>query len=408
MAEEKKEKTGAKYVLRAIAAKATQDAFDAKARGEKVGWCASNFPQEIPETMGLHVVYPENQAAAIGARGAGQEMCEHAEGMGFSNDLCAYARISMAYADLKKCPNGEAELPEPDFLLCCTNICTCMMSWYESIGKMLDIPVIMVDIPFNDKFDVDDKHAAYVRGQFESAIKQLEEITGKKWDDERFKQVMVTSQRSARAWLKAASYANYKPSPLNGFDLFNHMAVAVVARGKQTAADAFEQLADEYEQFVREHKSTYKVEEQHRILFEGIACWPYLRATSAPLKEAGINVTGTVYAAAFGVIYNNTDELYRVYYNVPNCLNLERATKLREDACRDGKVDAALVHINRSCKMWSGIALEMGRRIENDLKIPVVTFDGDQADPRNFSEAQYDTRIQGLTEILANNKKKGE
>lgn len=408
MAEEKKDKTGAKYVLRAIAAKATQDAFDAKARGEKIGWCASNFPQEIPETLGLHVVYPENQAAAIGARGAGQEMCEHAEGMGFSNDLCAYARISMAYADLKKCPNGEAELPEPDFLLCCTNICTCMMSWYESIGKMLDIPVIMVDIPFNDKFEVDDKRAAYVRGQFQSAIKQLEEITGKKWDDERFKQVMATSQRSARAWLKAASYANYKPSPLNGFDLFNHMAVAVVARGKETAADAFEQLANEYEQFVREHKSTYKVEEKHRILFEGIACWPYLRATSHPLKEAGINVTGTVYAAAFGVLYNNTDELYRVYYNVPNCLNLERATKLREDACRDGKVDAALVHINRSCKMWSGIALEMGRRIENDLKIPVVTFDGDQADPRNFSEAQYDTRIEGMTEIMENNKKKGE
>ena len=97
-----------------------------------------------------------------------------------------------------------------------------------------------------------------------------------------------------------------------------------------------------------------------------------------------------------------------MYYNVPNCLNMERATKLREDACRDGKVDAALVHINRSCKMWSGIALEMGRRIENDLKIPVVTFDGDQADPRNFSEAQYDTRIQGMTEIMENNKKKGE
>jgi benzoyl-CoA reductase/2-hydroxyglutaryl-CoA dehydratase subunit BcrC/BadD/HgdB len=58
--------------------------------------------------------------------------------------------------------------------------------------------------------------------------------------------------------------------------------------------------------------------------------------------------------------------------------------------------------------MWSGIALEMGRRIENDLKIPVVTFDGDQADPRNFSEAQYDTRIQGMTEIMENNKKKGE
>jgi benzoyl-CoA reductase/2-hydroxyglutaryl-CoA dehydratase subunit BcrC/BadD/HgdB len=32
----------------------------------------------------------------------------------------------------------------------------------------------------------------------------------------------------------------------------------------------------------------------------------------------------------------------------------------------------------------------------------VASFDGDQADARNFSEAQYDTRVQGLTEIMQN------
>lgn len=409
MAEVYDEMKPAKILLRELAAKAYSDAYEAKERGEKIGWCASNFPQEIPETLGLKVVYPENQAAAIGAKGAGQAMCEHAEGeLGYSNDLCAYARISLAYADLGKCPNGEQDMPLPDFVLCCNNICNCMMNWYENLARTLDIPMIMIDVPYNDKYAPDEKRTEYIRGQFEHAIRQLEEITGKKWDDERFKQVMETSQRSARAWLKAASYCNYKPSPLNGFDLFNHMAVAVVARGKESAVQAFERLADEYEQFVREHKSTYKVEEKHRVLFEGIACWPYLRATSAPLKAAGVNVTATVYAAAFGVLYNNTTELMQAYNLVPNSISLERAVALREDACRDGKVDGAIVHINRSCKLWSGIAPEMGRRIERDLGIPVVLFDGDQADPRNFSEAQYDTRIQGLVEIMANNKKKGE
>lgn len=409
MTESVVEKKPAKIVLREIAAKAYQDAYDAKARGEKIGWCASNFPQEIPETLGLKVVYPENQAAAIGAKGGGLAMCEHAEGeLGYSNDLCAYARISLAYADLGKCPNGEQDMPLPDFVLCCNNICNCMTSWYENLGRTLDIPVIMVDIPYNDKFDVDEKRTDYIRAQFGEAIKQLEDITGKKWDDKRFEEVMDISRRSAQWWLKAASYCNYVPSPLNGFDLFNHMAVAVVARGKEEAARAFQQLAEEYEQSVKEKKSTYKVEEKHRVLFEGIACWPYLRATSAPLKEAGVNVTATVYAAAFGVLYDNTAELMQAYNKVPNSVNLERAVKMREDACRDGKVDGAIVHINRSCKLWSGIAPEMARRIERDLNIPVVLFDGDQADPRNFSEAQYATRIQGLVEIMDGNKQKGE
>ena len=41
----------AKYKLGQIAAKAYSDAMEAKKRGEMVGWCASNFPVEIPETL---------------------------------------------------------------------------------------------------------------------------------------------------------------------------------------------------------------------------------------------------------------------------------------------------------------------------------------------------------------------
>lgn len=402
------EKKPAKIILREMLAQSYQDAYDAQAAGEKIGWATSNFPQEIAETLGLKVVFPENQAAAIAARGAGQAMCDHAEGeLGYSNDLCAYARISLAYSNLTACPNGEQDMPMPDFLLCCNNICNCVINWYENIALELGIPLILLDLPFNDGYDPDEKRTAYVKGQFDHAIRQLEGITGKKWDEKRFDEVMENSQRSAQAWLKAASYCNYVPSPLNGFDLFNHMAVAVVARGTKEAAAAFEQLAEECAQMVREHKSTYKVEEKYRVLFEGIACWPHLRDTSVPLKENGINVTATVYAAGFGILYENTLDLMRAYNRIPNNITIERATALRENACRDGKVDGVVMHINRSCKLWSGIAPEMGRRLEDHLNIPVVLFDGDQADPRNFSKAQYETRIQGLAEIMESNKQKG-
>ena len=35
-----------------------------------------------------------------------------------------------------------------------------------------------------------------------------------------------------------------------------------------------------------------------------------------------------------------------------------------------------------------------------DLGVPCAGFDGDQADPRNFNEAQYETRVQGLVEAM--------
>ncbi len=406
MTQEAAEKLSAAKWLAKIADDVYEDALAAKARGEKVGWISSNFPQEIPQTLGIHVVYPESQAAAISAKGAGLAMCEHAEGeLGYSNDLCAYSRINLAYADLGKCPNAERDMPLPDFVLCCNNICNCMMNWYENLAYELDIPLIMIDVPFNDKYNADEKRIAYVRGQFDAAIEQLCEITGKTWDEEKFKEVCETSNAVGEAWLEATTYMNYKPSPLKGFELFNHMAVATMARGKKESLEAFKALIEEYKEFVREKKSTFKVEERNRIMFEGIACWPYLRVTYSTLKNTGTNVTACVYGPSFAFTYGNTDELMRAYLEVPNAINIERTVELRKQLCLDGKVDGGLVHINRSCKMWSGTALELSRRIASDLNIPVVTFDGDQSDPRNFSEAQYVTRVQGLVEIMENNRK---
>ena len=163
----------AKYKLGKIAADAYVDAIEAKKRGEKVAWVSSNFPVEIPETMGIATVYPENQAAGIAARGAGTRMCEVAESEGYSNDICAYARVSLAYAKLKSCP--EQDVAMPDVLLCCSNICSCMIKWYENLARELNIPMILLDIPFNPDYEVSDAEVAYVTGQFWDAVKQLDE-----------------------------------------------------------------------------------------------------------------------------------------------------------------------------------------------------------------------------------------
>lgn len=392
----------AKYKLGQIAAKAYSDCVEAKARGEMVGWCASNFPVEIPETLGLHVCYPENQAAAIAARGGGERMCSESESEGYSNDICAYARISLAYMKVKDAP--EQNMPQPDFVLCCNNICNCMIKWYENISRELHIPMIMIDIPFNPDYEVSEAEITYIRAQFWDAIHQLEKITGKKWSDERFREVMEISGRSSRAWLAATACARYIPSPFNGFDLLNHMAVMVTARGKKEAAEAMETLLKEYEENHRKGLSTFHTEEKYRIMFEGIACWPWLRVTSKGLKSRGINMVTTIYADAFGFIYNDFDGMCRAYARVPNSTNLELSRDKRIKLCRDNHVEGLLVHTNRSCKLWSGFMAEMSRQIGEACHIPVVSFDGDQADPRNFSEAQYDTRVQGLMEIMESGK----
>ncbi len=72
-------------------------------------------------------------------------------------------------------PNSAKYMPQPDFLLCCSNICNCMIKWYENLSRELNIPMIMIDVPFNPDYDVSDAELEYVKAQW-AAIHQLEEL----------------------------------------------------------------------------------------------------------------------------------------------------------------------------------------------------------------------------------------
>ena len=84
--------------LRKVVDDVHKDAREAKKRGELVGWSSSKFPCELAAAFDLHVMYPENQAAGIAANRYGELMCQAAEDLGYDNDICGYARISLAYA----------------------------------------------------------------------------------------------------------------------------------------------------------------------------------------------------------------------------------------------------------------------------------------------------------------------
>jgi len=146
------------------------------------------------------------------------------------------------------------------------------------------------------------------------------------------------------------------------------------ASDKNYAKQVVAELLKEYKENHEKGESTFKGEEKYRIMFEGIACWPWLRATATGLKSRGINMVTTIYADAFGFIYDDFDGMCRAYANVPNCMNIEHARDKRTKLCKDNSVEGLLVHTNRSCKLWSGFMSEMSRQIGEECGIPVVSF----------------------------------
>ncbi|MFO7988156.1 MAG: 2-hydroxyglutaryl-CoA dehydratase, partial [Desulfotignum sp.] len=72
------------------------EALGAAQNNRQVAWITSGGPVEPLVAMDIIPVYPENHGAMIGSAKMGEDLCAKAEDMGYSPDLCAYARSDIA------------------------------------------------------------------------------------------------------------------------------------------------------------------------------------------------------------------------------------------------------------------------------------------------------------------------
>ena len=406
----------AKELLAYYQAKLDEEARQAKANGKLVCWSASVAPPELCVAMDIAMVYPETHAAGIGARKGALDMLEVADRLGYNVDCCSYGRVNIGYMELLKeeamtgktpevlANSPAARVPLPDLVITCNNICNTLLKWYENLAAELDIPCIIIDVPFNHTMPVSEESKAYIADQFRNAISQLEVICGRPFDYEKFHAVRQQTQRSIAQWNRIATMSQYKPSPLNGFDLFNYMALVVCARSRDYAEITFRKFADELEEKYKKGESAFKGAEKNRVAWEGIAVWPYLGHTFKTLKNQGSIMTGSAYPNIWDLTYDAEDETLhsmaeaytRTYINT--CL--DNKVKVLRGIMDRGKCDGVVYHLNRSCKLMSFLNVETAELIQQANGLPYVSFDGDQTDPRNFAPAQYDTRVQALGEMM--------
>jgi len=374
--------------------------FTAKESGKKVVWSSSVTAQEFFEAMDMEVAYPENHAAAIGAKNGAPEMLAHAEALGYNMDLCSYARINLAYADLME--SDILNMPRPDIVVCTSNICNQLIKWYENLANIFDVPYVLIDAPFNIEYEVTENTIEYIKCQFKELVRQLEIVCGKPFNYEKFDQVMEISSRAVDAWMRATDYASNKPSPLDGFNLFNYMGMAVCMRGKESSVELFDSISDEMEEMIKNDESQFKGEQQHRVMWEGLAVWPYLSHNYKTLKNHNVIVTGSAYPASWNLRYDVGDiaAMAECYAGPPVNFNIERQANYRLSLLNQFKCDGTIYHINRSCKFMDFMQVTLRKLVFEKTGKPYVVFDGDQCDPSNFATAQFETRIQALVENM--------
>ena len=181
-------------------------------------------------------------------------------------------------------------------------------------------------MPFNHTYDIADHSIKYMREQIEYAIKRLEEITGKRFDYNKFTEVMKISNETCEWWKKATDLAVHLPSPLKGYDMFNYMALIVCMRGKKEGRDLYKLWYEELKEKAENGIGPFPdAEEEYRVMWDGIACWPNLSFTYKTLKKYGINMVTSTYPESWNIRYetNDLDGMAKAYTSIYANRNLK-------------------------------------------------------------------------------------
>lgn len=402
------QKKTSKQLLKEVQANYYQDIRDAHDRGEKVGYSAAQLPKEMFECMGLHLVYPENHSAAVSAkdRDKAEFYLSTAENNGYAPDLCSYSRINLGYC-LADDPVGKGiDVPKPDFVVVGNNICSMTMHWYENLAWEYHIPYIMFDSPFVWEDHVPQHKQEYIARQMQSIADQISEICGRPFDYDAFRETCAVSNRNGQLYEEAMELIGHDPSPANGHDELNYMSLMVTMKGSKETTQVLEMWVEELKERIANHETTFKGEEKYRILFDGVACWPQLKYCNECMASCGCNVVGMPYTGLFNQRYTDIREQAACYAFLVCNTGMDAWQADRSRMIEQYDVDGIFGNITRSCKPMIGKMPVSNRLLSDKYGIPSATFDGDQSDPRILSKAQFETRLQGLVEVMEQNKEK--
>ena len=370
--------------------------------GKKIAWITSGGPVEPLIAMDVIPVYPENHGAMIGASHMGVDLCEKAEAMGYSRDLCSYARADIACSTVDGGPIGG--LPRPDMLICCNNICGTVLKWYEVQARFYNVPLFILDTPVcHTEFSSEVR--SYVKRQVEEYILFLEQVCGKKLDRDKMAEVGRLSIEGQRLWQAVLDTTVHKPAPMSAFDAFFHLALIVTLRGTQTAVDYYRMLLAEMNTRISEGISAVPFE-KFRLLWDNLPVWYRTRWLSDKFAAHGACLVADTYTSAWcgsmkyidpSDFINTMAEGYsRIYLNIGVDQMAEQVIAMIDKY----DVQGLVMHSNRSCKPYSFGQYDIRRIIQEKRGLPTLMLEADMVDERSFSEAQIETRIDAFMEML--------
>lgn len=361
-----------------------------------------------------------------------QEIAEATEHAGYPRDLCAYMRNYLGSLLLDKYLFG-GNFPKLDFCLQ-SGFCDTHYKWYQIVSELEGVPYFAVDLlPFDWEGSPETEKTRelkieYAKNQVLEAIEWMIKTTGREFDDEKFIEGVSNEFESTSLWARICLSNRAIPAPLDEKSMFTFYILLVLARPQKKVVDFYKELLAEMEYRV-ENKIAANPYERCRLLSDSQPPWSGLSLYRL-LEDYGAVSVGAhyTYGLSGGWEYNEVKDTWDAA-RTPQERGIE--LKSREDAaralsewwlrtgtvCRTVRrngagrikrmmdlidkwhVDGVMIHLNRGCEGMAMGQMELARALMKN-KVPTLTFEGNNADPREFDEQRTHARIESFMETL--------
>ena len=379
---------------------------------------------EVLKTFDLPVVFPEINSLQTAVRRVAHEYLGEAEDYGYSPDICGYVKADIA-VQLRGGQHPMGRIPKPTIAVL-TNACNTYIKWAEIWERLYEIPVVTIDIPgtrqegrSSRSGDADfENDRRYVEAQLRELITTCEKLTGRPFDIDRLREVLGYANEMSRAWKEVLDLNRAVPSPFNALtDGTIYLGVVNGFRGTQVGARYFQDLVEEMA-FKAKHGLGTLTDEQYRLIFVGVPCYPIFRRFNEMFTELKGNFVNSTYLwfASGGTNRGFEYDLARpieslaegVLVSVRDAMDsMFHSNRALDEMIEGYGIDGIIYHPIKSCRTVSTGLADSRRHLSDRHNIPSLFIESDLMDRRVVSEAQMKNRIDAFFEGLAARRRTG-
>lgn len=409
-------------------------------KDKHVAWGMVGIPTELLLLFDVPVCWPENFGAVAAAHGAAVHFLEIAEADGYASELCSYLRVGAGYCKefmdgggLIPALSPKGGMPRPTMLLTNSYICDPRIKVFQAYAsRFLHVPIFIQDIP-NPPYgtDLSDQrikkyHVEHYLSELKRLVAFLEEVTGRKYDESRFREIMVVSQETERLLYEVVELRKIVPCPLPSEDCFTSLVLIwLYMMGEDQALEFARQMYAEVKERANNKVGVIPVE-QYRIATMGIPPWYCLGVFNYMESQGIVGVMDGNYYRGEPLEMDLSEPLHALAekiwlrcaeaYRHGDCANSpEPASSGPSGTVPAGrylewidsfKLDGVLIFYTRSCRAVS-IGQTHARRRLMEVGIPSLVLNVDMADPRQWSDLQIKEQINSFRDLMETTKKNG-